>query len=96
MKTLDGASRRPKGPVSDMGDEARVQEMLREISTLFQDAYQVLTRAKCRVTAMASFNRAMTLLEELERHPDPEVASGAKKAHAAGREAVGKDKSLHK
>jgi hypothetical protein len=78
-----------------MGDEARVQEMLREIAKLFQDAYQVLTRAKCRVTAMASFNQAMTLLEELERHPDPEVASGAKKAHAAGREAVGKDKSLH-
>jgi hypothetical protein len=78
-----------------MGDEARVQEMLEEIAKLFQDAYRVLTTAKCRVTARAYFNQAMTLLEELERHPDPQVASAAKKSHAAGRQAVGKDTSLH-
>jgi GTP1/Obg family GTP-binding protein len=78
-----------------MGDEDRVQAQLKEVAQLFQEVYQVLTRAKCRVTALAAFNRAQTILDELERDPNPEIARAVKEARGATRQAVGKEKSLH-
>lgn len=79
-----------------MSETDRVQDTLREIVRLFQEAHRALTAAKCRVTAMAWFNLAQTKLDELERHPDPEVSRHIKEARAAVRAAVGKDKSLHR
>ena len=67
-----------------------------EIGELFQEAYRVLTTAKCRITAMATFNRAMTMLHELEKSSDPEIARAAKEAHGMAKQMIGKDRSLHK
>lgn len=70
---------------------------LKEVAKLFHDAFRTLTTAKCRVTAMAYFNRAQTMLDELEKHPDPEAAGHVKKLRKNVRDAVGrKDKSLHR
>lgn len=73
-----------------------VQKEIKEIADLFSAAYRYLTMAKCRVTAMATFNRAQTLLDALEKDPDPEVVRGVKEARAATRAAVGKSRSLHR
>lgn len=72
------------------------EEDSNEIGELFQEAYRVLTTAKCRVTAMATFNRAMTMLHELEKSSDPDIARAAKEAHAGAKRMIGKDRSLHK
>lgn len=67
-----------------------------EIVKLFLEAHRVLTATKCRVTAMATFNRAMTMLEALEKSDDPDTARAAKHVHAQAREMIGKEKSLHR
>lgn len=69
-------------------------EAVSEIVRLFLDAPRILASTKCRVTAKATFNRAMALLEGLERSYDPEVASEAKQLHARARQMIGRDTSL--
>ena len=78
-----------------MAESDRLQETIREIVRLFQDAHRTLATAKCRVTALAWFTRAQTMLDELEKHPDPNVARSIKEARAAARAAAGKDTSIH-
>lgn len=70
---------------------------IKEVAALFQESFRILTVAKCRTTALATFNRAQSVLDGLERHPDPEAAGHIRKLRANVREAVGrKDKSLHR
>ena len=79
-----------------MAGEGQMEADLKEIAALFQEAYRTLTTAKCRITAMAAFNRAQTMLDVLEKHPDPKVAGEIKKARAAVRAALGKEKSIYR
>ena len=72
-----------------------MEEEFKEIARLFQEANSTLNSSKCRVTAKATFNRAMTMLHALEKDSDPDVARAAKQMHAQAKEAIGKDKSLH-
>jgi len=72
-----------------------MEEEFKEIAKLFQEAHRTLTATKCRVTSMAAFNRAMTMLHALEKDSDPEVARTAKQMHAQAKEAIGKSASLH-
>ena len=73
-----------------------MEPQMKDVVALFKQAYEVLTRAKCRVTAMAYFNRAQEMLDELEKHPDPEIVKAIKEVRKACRATIGKDKSLHR
>lgn len=72
-----------------------MEEEFKEIAKLFQEAHRTLTSTKCRVTAMAAFNRAMTKLHALEKSSEPEVARVAKQMHEMAKAAIGRSTSLH-
>ncbi|MEK7545723.1 MAG: hypothetical protein AAB554_01435 [Patescibacteria group bacterium] len=74
-----------------------MEDEIRQIASLFQEAFRTLTTAKCHATARAAFNRAQTMLDSLECHPDSRVVGEVKKMRKTVRAAVGyKDKSLRR
>ncbi len=66
---------------------------LKEIAKLFQQAFDELTRKKCRATARATFNRAQAMLDVLEKGAD-EVAKVAREKRRKIRGVLGYRKEL--
>ena len=74
--------------------DVAIEKTLKEIVRLFNEAQATLSTTHDRVTAKTCFNRAQSMLDELERHPAPQVRALVKQARAEVRALVKNERSL--